>query len=401
MAKAITMVVICGFFGVAVSYLPRGDASSAEVTAVLPLLVLLLCLQMLHSFPSLAPRLIRYRYLTLGVQALITYAPFLVFGEAWLGMPGFLAASALIILRAPLSWVLVGATVLSVQMIHLLLGFSLGELAYSTVSTLLTCVVLYSLSKLSDLVTETHRSRAELAHLVLVQERLRSARDLHDLLGYSLCSLTLQCELASRLIDTHPERARNELAKALESARGALTDVRSVAEGLHSMSLDSEATSAASILAAAGVRPTISMDVPAESLTDRSEMVLAIVLREAVTNVLRHSRAASCAIRVESSGGRVRMSVVNDGLSHRGFSLLGEDRVGSGHLGGSGIGNLTARVNALGGTLTAGPCGDDTYRLVTELPAASLSWRATADGAGTRTMTGQGAAGTSTRPFVF
>ena len=399
------MVVIFGFFGVAVSYLPSGDVpsggASGGITAALLLLALLLCLQMLHSFPSLAPRLSHYRYLTLGAQALLTYLPFLVFGEAWLGMPGFLAASVLLILRAPLSWILVGAATLSVQVIHFLLGFSPGELAYSTVSTLMTCMVVYSLSKLSDLVTETHKSRADLAHLVLIQERLRFARDLHDLLGYSLSSLTLQCELASRLISTQPERARRELAEALESARGALADVRSVAEGLRSMSLDSEVASAASILAAADIRSTISMDVPAGSLTDRSETVLAIILREAVTNVLRHSRAESCEIRVECSEGRARLSVVNDGLASRDLNHLNEDRGDNRHLGGTGIGNLTARVKVLGGTLTAEPCGSDTYRLSTELPAAPRYRRSVVSGTSLCEMTGRGPSGTSARPFVF
>ncbi|NYH55657.1 two-component system sensor histidine kinase DesK [Nocardiopsis arvandica] len=368
MAKAITMVVILGFFGVAVSYLPRGGISSALATAALPLLALLLCLQMLHSFPSLLPRLSRHRYLTLGAQTLLTYLPFLAFGSAWLGMPGFLAASALLILRAPLSLIMVGAVMISVQVIHFLLGFSLAELAYSSVSTFLTCVVVYSLSKLSGLVTETHRSRAELAHLILIRERLRFARDLHDLLGYSLSSLTLQCELASRLISTHPERAQRELAEALESARGALADVRSVAEGLRTMSLDSEVASAGSILEAADIRAVVSMDVPEESLTDRSETVLAIVLREAVTNVLRHSRAKNCEIRIRASEGRVRLSVVNDGLVPRGFTLLGEERSDGGHHSGTGIGNLTVRVETLGGTLEAGPCDGGAYRLSAELP---------------------------------
>ncbi|MGZ3147642.1 histidine kinase [Lentzea chajnantorensis] len=187
------------------------------------------------------------------------------------------------------------------------------------------------------------------------QERLRFARDLHDLLGFSLSAITLKVELARRLIGEQTERALRELAEVLGIAREALTDVRAVASSYRELSLADEIESARSVLTAAGVATTIETDLA--ELSPRSRTVLATVLREGVTNLLRHSEATRCTITVSGTGPVVSIDIVNDGAPAR----LGTDR-------GSGLANLATRATAIGGSLRA-EVDAGTHRLHAEVPA--------------------------------
>ncbi|MDT0551565.1 histidine kinase dimerization/phosphoacceptor domain-containing protein, partial [Streptomyces lonegramiae] len=121
-------------------------------------------------------------------------------------------------------------------------------------------IVIYGLSRLTDLVHEVHRTREELARMAVGRERLRFARDLHDLLGYSLSAIALKGELVHRLIEVRPEHARSETEELLMVARQALADGRVVSSGYRDMSLRDEATSAAASLAAADIQADVAID---------------------------------------------------------------------------------------------------------------------------------------------
>ncbi|MCK2221771.1 histidine kinase [Actinomadura sp. ATCC 31491] len=175
-----------------------------------------------------------------------------------------------------------------------------------------------------------------------MEERLRAARDLHDLLGHSLAAILLKCELARRL---PPERARAELADVLAMAERAEHDLRAVSGEHRDLSLAAEADSAGTTLAAAHVRVAAELAHP--PLPPEVETALSAVLREAVTNVLRHSPSARhCSIATTAEGDVVRLLVRNDG------ARAAEARRGS-----SGLGNLTTRLAALGGRLTTRVAG--------------------------------------------
>ncbi|CAM5724203.1 hypothetical protein SALBM311S_00537 [Streptomyces alboniger] len=151
--------------------------------------------------------------------------------------------------------------------------------------------------------------------MAVAGERLRFARDLHDLLGFGLSAITLKSELTFRLVATRPERAREELVGILQISRQALADVRSVARGYREMSLDAEAASADDVLTAAEIEARIDLDCG--PVSDRAGTVLATVIREGVTNVLRHSKAQHCVIEAGPASGPggplVRLVVANDG----------------------------------------------------------------------------------------
>lgn len=184
------------------------------------------------------------------------------------------------------------------------------------------------------------RHRALVRDLALTSERERVARDVHDVLGHSLTVVTVKAELAERLVDADPERAKAELAQIQTLARQSLAEIRATVGGLRSASLPDQVDAARTALSAAGI--AADLDADPSAVDPRFRVVLAWALREAVTNVVRHSGAATCRIAL----GPDRMTVCDDGRGVR-------DRAE-----GNGLRGLRERVQAAGGLLDVGP-GDD------------------------------------------
>lgn len=202
-----------------------------------------------------------------------------------------------------------------------------------------------------------HRAEEEIEQLGAEQERLRIARDLHDLLGHALTTVTVKAELASRLVARDPERAASEMAEVAELGRQSLADVRATVSGYREVSLVRELAAAREVLAAAGIDaelPAAAEDVPG----DLKEL-FGWVVREGITNALRHSRAERVAVRLT---GRA-IEVDNDGVENAGPKNDEPRTVGSGLLG------LSERAAMLGGELHAGRQGPNGYRLRVEVPA--------------------------------
>ena len=155
----------------------------------------------------------------------------------------------------------------------------------------------------------------EIERLAKVAERERIARDLHDLLGHTLSSITLKSDLASRLARTDPRRAEREMREVAGVSRQALKEVREAVSGYRARTLTSELTHARGMLAAAGVR--LEYFTEPLALPPLQEGTLALALREAVTNVVRHAQASVCTVRVLHiiipGGDEVRLEVDDDG----------------------------------------------------------------------------------------
>ncbi len=184
----------------------------------------------------------------------------------------------------------------------------------------------------SELERKSEDARAEMA---LVAERDRVARDVHDVLGHSLTALSIKAELAARLIDVDPARARTELESIQETARQALAEVRSTVGGLRAANLEAELAAAPRVLADAGIETRL---VGTVADTDpRHRTLLAWVLRESVTNVVRHAGASTVTIELSSTG----LVVADDGTGFR--TDEGQD--------GNGLRGMRERVSAAGGTL--------------------------------------------------
>ncbi len=213
-------------------------------------------------------------------------------------------------------------------------------------------------------VEELRLARADLAGRAVGVERQRFARDLHDVLGHSLQAIALRAELAERLVDRAPDdqadgewkkRVERELAEIQTMARGAVRDVREVVRGYRATSLRTELDGMTAVLHAAGIRceaPVIPPDLPGHV-----HETLGWVARESATNVLRHSTATWCLLTVWADDGRVRLEIVNDGA---GGLLTGSQ--------GSGLAGLAERLEHAGGTFTAEPVGDGTFRVAASVP---------------------------------
>jgi two-component system, NarL family, sensor histidine kinase DesK len=237
---------------------------------------------------------------------------------------------------------------------------------------------LMGLARFSAAFREVHAARRELARLAVLEERVRVARDLHDLLGRNLSVITLESELAGRLIAQEPARAAQEMREVERTARQTLREVREAVAGYRQPRLQSELDDARQVLEAAGIACEAKDTVG--SLPAATEALLGWVVREGVTNVIRHSRARRCTIRVTRQDGLVRAEVVNDGptgpIGHGKATAPtpGAERgVPSARLAaGSGLSGLAERAAARGGHLEAGPLPTERalgFRLCVEVPA--------------------------------
>ena len=196
-------------------------------------------------------------------------------------------------------------------------------------------------------------AREQIARLAVGEERLRFARDLHDLIGHSLSVIALKSELAGRLIKTTPGLAAHEVEDIEKVARDALREVREAVAGYRQPTLAAELAGAHEALMAAGIEYHVDQDHTA--LPPAVESVLAWAVREGVTNVMRHSQATRCAIRIINKDDQAIVEVIDDGR-------------GGMPEAGSGLHGLEERVRERGGTLTAEPLPHEGFRLRVTLP---------------------------------
>ncbi|WP_431879847.1 sensor histidine kinase [Micromonospora marina] len=206
-----------------------------------------------------------------------------------------------------------------------------------------------------DLLVEARQGQAAQARLAGAEERLRFARDVHDLLGHDLTVIALKAELAERLAPRDAGRAAREAAEARRLAGSALTRVRAVVHGYRAVDLAEQAAAVGEVLRSSGVRTTVvppAGEVPGPVAAD-----LAAVLREAGTNVLRHSRAGWCRIEIIREDGVVTVTVRNDGVRDDG----GPDPLSGGLRG------LADRLAPAGGRVRA-HVADGVFSLVATVP---------------------------------
>ncbi|MFK4087855.1 sensor histidine kinase [Kribbella sp. NPDC020789] len=155
--------------------------------------------------------------------------------------------------------------------------------------------------------SELTRARQDMAELAVQEERNRFARDLHDILGHSLTVITVKAELAGRLIQVNPEKAAAEVADVESLARAALGDVRAAVAGYREISLAGELVSARTALQAAEIKADLPTTV--EEVPEENRELFAWAIREGVTNVVRHSGAKRCTVKLSAR----QIEVLDDG----------------------------------------------------------------------------------------
>jgi len=201
---------------------------------------------------------------------------------------------------------------------------------------------------------ELAKARSEVARLAAENERTRIARDLHDLLGHSLTTITVKAGLARRLAELHDDRATTEIAEVEELSRRSLADVRAAVAGHRDVTLTGELATARELLRAAGIVAELpgSVEVVDPSLSE----LFGWVTREGVTNVVRHARASHCTVRAD----RNWIEITDDGRG--GISGAG-----------NGLTGLRERVEAAGGTVHVGAAPRGGWRLRVDVPLAAAA----------------------------
>ena len=323
------------------------------------------------------PRLARYGLVAIAVLAALACV---VYGKEWMPLWIYVSAATGMVLApagrrvAMLGILAIGACY---TFFSWLSHFGLGNFVAVLLPVLLVGVAMMGFRWQITLMHELAQARETVAKLATNEERLRLARDMHDLTGQSLSMITLKSELAAKRLARLPSSAERdavltELGDIGRVSRQTLHDIREAVSGYRRPTLAIEVITARNALEAAG----IGLDDDAE-LTLRSgtfdpdaEAVLAWCLREAVTNVIRHSRARHCRIRLADHMGELSLEVTDDG---HGFADQDPDNPG-----GSGLRGMSERLSAIGGRLSLAPAepghnghrNDRGFRLVATVPAA-------------------------------
>lgn len=206
--------------------------------------------------------------------------------------------------------------------------------------------------------------RAEAARRRADEERLRIARELHDVLAHSISVINVQAGVGLALLDSHPEQARTALTTIKAASKEALGEVRQVLDTLRTPG-DAPRAPAPGLARlpelveqAAGAGLTVEVEGQAPALSPGTDLAAFRIVQEALTNVVRHSRSRHARVRLEQGGGELRLRIDDDGPA------TGADAGGSG----SGLVGMRERAAALGGTIEAGPRDDGGFRVLAVLP---------------------------------
>lgn len=296
---------------------------------------------------------------SLGVLAAQSTILALTLGREWLVLFVYvsIASGAALPLRMA-RWTIPGASALMTLIAFATPG---GKefLAGLLIPALLGGFAMTGVRELIRTTVALREARATVAQLAANEERLRLARDLHDLLGHSLSLITIKSELAGRMLPGHPEKAAQQVADIEQVSRQALVDVREAVSGYRRPRLAAELAGARVALAAAEVTAELPAEPDLTGVPEDSETALAWALREAVTNVVRHSGARRCTVellrRQTLDGLVLELSVEDDGS--------GDGGGGPGH----GLTGLTERLTKAGGTLEAGGTRNG-FRLTARVP---------------------------------
>ena len=341
----------------------------------------------------LSPLARRLRACLVVAMAVLAFGTTRAYGGQWLVL--FIFVVVAVVTVVPLRYAIVAIAAVAVAAATAGLGAhndaaTVAAAGSWALSTVMAGYIALLIRRSNVLICELRASQGEVARLAaadaVTDERLRFARDLHDLLGHSLSVIVLKAELARRRLERgEHDQARDDVNDLEQVARRSLEEVREAVTGYRVRSLSAELDGAREVLEAAGVEVTVSIagDEPLPSGVDQ---LLAWVLREATTNIVRHSRARHVRVAVARDGAAARLEVDDDGVgqAHTGPESavpgrgpgegLTSPRVStrSGEAqGGSGLSGLAERLAQAGGRLEAGPRAGGGFRVMALVPPAA------------------------------
>ena len=276
--------------------------------------------------------------------------------DGWLTLLLYVCSAGAIGLARPVhAFVWAGGSVAAVLLIGAAHGLPAGDITPTALITALAGASAIAFVHFVRLVEELRRTQRELARTVVERERLRFAQDLHDLLGHTLSLIVVKAEVVRRLTPADPLRAAAEAADIERIGRTALAEVREAVTGYRGHGFGRELSNARTVLGEVGIDVTVTGD--GLDLDEDADDAFRWVLREAVTNVLRHSRATRCAIAVATDDEGAALTVSDNGVG-------GDPRPGTGLRG------LAERLDRAGGTLRLDAAPGGGLRLTARVPAA-------------------------------
>jgi two-component system sensor histidine kinase DesK len=283
---------------------------------------------------------VRTRVITIGIYWAATFSLLPVIGASVVWVWPLVVAMIAFAWLPGVVAVVSCAVVIAVQIPFAIFSTDNAGIVFAPFVTLTVVISLLGITRQIVANRKLEDAQATIATLAAAEERARLARDLHDVLGHSLTVVAVKSELARRLVDIDPARAVAEISDIEKLARTALADLRAAVTSYREVDLDSELTNARTALEAAGIEPHL----PDDSATVAVELrpLFGWVVREGVTNVIRHSQATSCWIELESRQLRVR----DDGVA------MAAGDVAS-HSTGNGLRGLRDRAREAGAELTA------------------------------------------------
>jgi two-component system sensor histidine kinase DesK len=305
-----------------------------------------LYLRLFWILPSVVSERRRAGAALLGGIAALAIGLSIAFGDEWLGLLVYLSVA--VALALPARPALAGIAAVAATSVAITGGLDV------IVEVVTFGLLLVAMRRLMELVRELELARAQVAALAVGEERLRLSRDLHDLLGHNLSVIALKSQLARRLLAGDPAAVEREVRDIESVARTSLQEARAAVRGLRNASLQAELDAARDALQAAGIEVSVRSNGPPP---DGIEAPLAFTVREATTNVIRHSRAQHCAIAIRHAGESAEVEISDDGTGP-------PAPVGAG----SGLRGLGERLRAAGGTLEAGAAPGGGFRVIARVP---------------------------------
>jgi two-component system sensor histidine kinase DesK len=350
--------LLCGSVALVFLAFPLADLTSGRISGMSAMVAgaglaafAALLLRLFWILPSIAQERRVEGSALLGAIAALAIALSIGFGDDWLGLLVYVSVVAALAL--PTIPALAGVAASAVAGLVIAGG---GDAGLGVALQALTFgILVIGVRRLAGLVEELEATRERVAELAVSEERLRLSRDLHDLLGRNLSLIALKSELARRLLGQDQPAAESEIRDIESVARDSLQEARAAVRGLRHASLAAELDRSREALEAAGIEAELRTAGP---LPAGVEALLAFVVREATTNVIRHSGARHCAVSVRRVDGRAELEIRDDGVGS-----AGEARQGTGLRG------LAERMGEAGGTLdAAGSVPGGGFRLIARVP---------------------------------
>lgn len=348
-------------FGLVYLVIPLVSIASSGVDPWTATVTILLILLVAIGFVLLPPLVwdtsMRTTGLAIGGYFLLTCLLFPFLGIYGLWMWIYVTTVAGMTAQTRRMFVAVLAVVAILQLIVMLVTGTLAENWYTMLLTASIGIMMYAFAQQIQALVRLRAAQSEVARLAVVEERARFSRDMHDVLGHSLTVVTVKSELARRLVSIDPGRAEEEIADVERLTRAALADLRAAVAGYRGMDLSTELAVAQASLAAADIEAHLPEN--AEVAAPELREVFGWVLREGVTNVIRHSGARNCWVELT----RTSLAVCDDG---RGMPAQDGGPGSACAASASGLRGLGERADAAGAVLQVGASSHGGIRLSVE-----------------------------------